>query len=333
MIGVAIIGTGYMSEVFAGIINRLQNARLVAVHNRNEEKGKIFAERFDTKHYKDFDHLLLNNEIKAIAVCTPTNTHFEIVCKAANAKKNIFCEKPIAFSVKEADEMINILKKNKVKGMIGHVLRFMPEYVVAKKVIESGKTGNVLSIFCERLVVIPKWSGWYAKEEYTKGAALDLQVHDIDYLVYILGKPKSIMSAGVYDKDLGGYAQINTILEFQGKEIGLIDAGWMVKGKFPFTSVLRIICEKGTIEWIFRGGDNIEKRGLKKPLVIYKMNGEIVSINTNDEDGFYLEWKYFIDCLDNDKEIRNATFQDSRLALKIALASIRSAREGKKIYL
>jgi predicted dehydrogenase len=333
MIGVAIIGTGYMAEIIVNIIKRFKNAKLVAVHNRNEEKGKNFGNKFNVYHYKEIDNLLKNNEIKVVSICTPTVSHYELISKAANAKKNIFCEKPIALSMKEADEIIEIVKKNKIKFMVGHVLRFMPEYTEAKKIIESGKIGNILNIFCERLVTFPKHPGWRAKEEYSKGAALDLQIHDIDYLNYLLGKPISLISAGVYKPNLGGWAHINTILEFPYKIIGAIDSGWLVKGKFPFTVALRIMAEKGTLEWIFRGGESLEERNKKKPMVLFKMDGSIETIKVSPKDGFYKEWKYFIDCIENNKEIANSTLKDSRLALKIALASIESAKIGEKIYL
>ena len=331
MVKIAIVGAGYIGKLHANICKQIKNTSIVAVVDTIEGKAKKLAEEIGTKFYTDIDILLGDKDIDVVAVCTPTYTHSGIVKKVANAKKNIFCEKPFALSIKEADEMVEVVRRNKVKSMVGHVLRFWPEYVRAKEIVESGNLGKPLHAFCERLCVVSDWTegNWILQENMGGGAALDLQIHDLDYLIYLFGKPSVVQSQGVYDQKLGGFTHISTNIEFEGSQYGLVDAGWDAKGKFPFTMLFRIFCENGVIEWIFRAGVNIEERSQQVPITIYRSSGSIDTESVKQVDPYYLEWEYFINCLENGKEIDNATFEDARMSLNLALASIKSAREMK----
>lgn len=333
MIKVAIVGAGYIGKIHASMCKEVPDVSVVAVVDKVEEKGKILASHYDAKFYPDMDLLFDNEDVDAVAICTPNDLHAEMVKKAASAKKNIFCEKPLALSLKEADEMIEAVKRNKVKSMVGHVIRFFPEYKKVKEIVDGGELGTPLNALCERNCVAPDWSEemWYLREDLSGGSVLSLQIHDIDYLNWIFGKPSIVESQGTYNLELGGWAHMGMNIRYEGGQYGLIDSGWAFKGKFPFTTVLRVLCDNGTIEWIFRGGKNIEERGHKEPIKIYKSDGSIYEEKASNIDPFYLEWEYFINCLENNKDINNATFEDARAALKVGLAAIESAKTMRAI--
>jgi predicted dehydrogenase len=336
MVKVGIIGIGFIGAVHAEAYKRIKDAELVAVVDKEEVKGKEFAKKFGVRSYMDVGDLLKAEDVDAIDICTPTYSHLDIVKKAANAGKNIFCEKPIALLLEDADEMINVTKKNNVKAMVGHVLRFWPEYVKVKEMIDNKELGTPWYAFCERLAVSPDWRNydeWGFKEELSGGVSMDLQIHDLDYLIWLFGMPKSVKSQGFYEKKLGGLAHVGTGLEFENNVSGLSEAGWAFKGAFPFTMVLRIVCEDGTIDWVFRAGKNIEERGKEFSLTVYKPDGTVYVPEVEKEDPYFLELKYFIDCLEEDREIKNATLEDGRDALLVTLAAIKSAKEGKVIKL
>ncbi|MDZ7838541.1 MAG: Gfo/Idh/MocA family oxidoreductase [Actinomycetota bacterium] len=337
MINIAILGAGYIAKVHANAIKKINNAKIAAVADKDPERAQKFATEFGAEPYTDYGEILLNDQIDAVAICTPTFLHAEMVEKAANAKKSIFCEKPLALTNEDAQKMAEAIKENKVKSMVGHVLRFWPEYVRAKEILESRIVGEPLSISCERLGVLPTWAegGWNKQANLGGGAALDLQIHDLDFLIHLLGEPQTVSSNGVFNKELGGWAHMNTIINFQNGKTGSVNAGWAVKGKFPFSILFRIFCQEGTIEWVFRAGENISEtldgKAKKSPLRIYKSNGDIMEEAAEDIDPFYSEWKYFIDCLDKGREIKNSTFEDGRRSLKLALATIESAKENKRV--
>jgi len=284
---------------------------------------------FNVHYYVNINALLNNEDIDSVDICIPINKHAEIAIKAANAYKHIFIEKPITLSLREADDIIEAAKINSVKGMVGHCVRFWPEYIKAKEIADSGKLGRPLYAYSERLLTCPDWleDNWDFNEEYSGGAAIDLQCHDLDYLIWLFGKPSIVKSQGVYNPDFGGFVQVATSVEFESGQIGLAQGGWAYKGSFPFTVVVRVLCEKGTIDWLFRGGKNVEGISNKSDLIVYEADGTSYKPEIEQIDPYLAELKYFIDCLDNKKPIERSTLENGRAALELSLAARKSAKE------
>jgi len=331
MVKIALIGAGFIAQTHANAFKQIKNAEIVAVVDKIEEMGRRLVQNCNAKYFMDIDEILKNNDIDLVDICVPTFLHEEMVLKAAAAKKHIFCEKPLALSLEEADNMIKAVKDNGVKAMVGHALRFWPEYMKVKEYIDSGVLGKPLQAFCQRLAVTPDWhqGNWGASEKFGGGAALDLHIHDLDYLIWIFGKPSIIMAQGIFDpvaKEAGGLVHIATTIEFKNKVSALAEGGWEFKGAFPFTMALRILCENGTIEWIFRAGKNIEERAQNAEIKVYKNDGSVEILEADKTDAFFLELSYLVDCIENDKPIKNATFEDGRASLELALAAIKSAK-------
>jgi predicted dehydrogenase len=330
---VVIMGAGFMGETHANGYKLIDNAKVVAVVDRVEEKAKKIAGMFDAKIYTDFDEMLSTEDFDLLDICTPTGTHPWLVKKAAEAKKNILCEKPLALSVEEADAMIEDVKKNGVKAMVGQVLRFWPEYVKVKEIVASGKYGKPLHAYCARLCVPPEWyeGKWGYAEENSGGAVLDLSIHDLDYLLWIFGKPSSLKAQGVYNPELAGLFHVVTGIEFENGGSGVAEGGWGFMGEFPFTMVLRILLEKAVIDWEFRAGKNIEQRDKVANVIIYEEGGKTYNLEAEQKDPYYLECQYFVDCLEKGLPIERATFEDGRKAVEIAIAARESAKGNKII--
>lgn len=338
MIKIALIGAGYVGEIHVNAYKQIKNVEIVAVVDKVEEKGIKLAESLKAKYYKNIDELLKNDSVDCVDICVPTFLHHEIVLKAADAGKNIFCEKPLALSLAEADEMIKVINTKKVKAMVGHVLRFWPEYVKVKEYIDSGMLGKPLIVFCERLAVTADWrqGNWDTNEKYSGGVTLDLHIHDLDYLIWLLGKPTIVKAQGIYDpinKEAGGFVHIFSSFKFKNGAIAFAEGGWRFKGAFPFTMVLRILCEKGTVEWIFRAGKNIEERSQQAKIKIYKNDDLIEILEAENKDAFLAELSYFIECIEKNKPIKNANFEDGRASLEVALATVKSAKEQSVVKL
>ena len=338
MINIAIIGAGYIGHVHANVYKLINNVRVVAIVDSVKEKGEKLANQLDANFFSNIDELLNSkhiNNIDCIDICTPTFLHSEMAVKSVNAGKNVFIEKPLSLNLEEADKIIEAAKKNKVKAMVGHVLRFWPEYIKAKEILDSGDIGKPIYAFCERLTVTPNWheDNWGLDEKYSGGAALDLHIHDLDYLIWLLGKPVIVKAQGFYDSNLGGFAHITTNVEFKNGYCGFAEGGWSFTGNFPFTMLLRIICEKGTVEWIFRAGKNIEERNQKNDLIVYRSDGSIYVPYIENKDPFLNECEYFINCIELDTPIEKSTLNDAKESLKLSLAAIESAKNKNTIYL
>jgi predicted dehydrogenase len=334
MLKTAIVGAGWAGNLHANILaNEIEITKVVAVVETVEKKGRKFAEKYETAFYTDMDSMLSKESIDMVLVCTPTYTHAELAIKAIEAKKIVFCEKPLALKLTDAERMIEVVRKNNVISMTGHILRFWPEYVKVKEIVDSGELGAPLHCVSERLLSIPTWTEnqWARKEQQGGGMAFDGQIHDIDYLLWVFGSVATVESQGVYDSDFGGWSHIGTNLKFSSGVTGFIQAGWRYPDSFPFTMVLRVLCEKGTVEWIFRGGEHLEQRGQQVPIVIYRPGGVKEEVTVDAVDPFLQEWHYFIGCIEGEKAIQSATFYDGKNAVEVALASVKSAHEQRAV--
>ena len=127
--------------------NKVPGAQMVAVVDAVESAAKAAAEELGVSiWHTDYNEILSNDAIDAVLVVSPTNLHKDIVVKCANAKKHIFCEKPMGMNTQECDEMIEACKQNNVKLQIGFMRRHDSNFKEAKKLIEDGTIGDLVQI-------------------------------------------------------------------------------------------------------------------------------------------------------------------------------------------
>jgi len=336
MIKIGIIGCGFMGKVHANCYRALQNVKVVGVSDIRQDRAKEIANLTGARVFTDTNELINNQEIDAISIFLPTHLHKEFVIKSAQAKKHIFCEKPFALTVKDVEEMIKETKKAKVKLMIGMVLRFWPEYIEFKRIVDSKIYGKLAALTCTRLGSRPifGWDKWYFDPKRSGGAALDLHIHDTDYICYCLGKPKSVYS--LRKKFNQGIEYIKTTYNYEGNIIVTAEGGW-VEQSFGFVQAIRGVFEDGTV---------LEYNSKNQPLIIYRRDkAELVNIpklkvdfvnsggNISERDGYYNEVKYWVECLQNDKYPEGVTPEDAKESLEIVLKEIKSAEIGKEILL
>jgi len=335
MIKIGIIGCGFMGKVHANCYRALQDVKVIGVSDIRQDRAKEIANLTGARVFTDADELINNKEIDAISILLPTHLHKELVIKTAQAKKHIFCEKPFALTVKDAEEMIKEAKKAKIKLMIGMVLRFWPEYIEFKRIVDSKIYGRLATLTCTRIGSHPmySWGRWYSDPKRSGGAALDLHIHDTDYIYYLLGKPKSVYSLRKRtNKNLEyiytNYKYKDTVVNAEG--------GW-VEQSFGFIQAIRGVFEDGTV---------LEYNSKNQPLIIYRRDkAELVNIskpkvdcidtggNISERGGYYNEIKYWIECLQNNKYPERVTPEDAKESLEIVLKEIKSAEIGKEILL
>ena len=335
MIKIGIIGGGFMGKKHAKCYRALQNIKVIGVSDIRQDKAKELANLTGARVFSNADELINNKEIDAISIFLPTHLHKELVIRSAQAKKHIFCEKPFALTIKDAEEMIKETKKAKVKLMIGMVLRFWPEYIEFKRIVDSKVYGRLATLTCTRLGSGPifGWDRWYFDQKRSGGAALDLHIHDTDYIYYLLGKPKSVYS--LRRRTNNNLEYIYTTYKYEDTVVNA-EGGW-VEESFGFVQAIRGIFEDGTV---------LEYNSKNQPLIIYgKEKAELVNIpklkvdsidvggNISELGAYYNEDKYWIECLQNDKYPERVTPEDAKASLEIVLKEIKSAEIGKEILL
>lgn len=145
-IRVALIGAGRAGAVHAHNIHVRTVAELTAVIDGDQSRATALAEQIDAKAYASLDSAIAAADLDAVVVATPTHTHRDIAVEAFERGLHVFCEKPMALSAEECDDMIDAAGSAARVLQIGFVRRFQPEFVEAKARIEAGEIGDVMMV-------------------------------------------------------------------------------------------------------------------------------------------------------------------------------------------
>jgi predicted dehydrogenase len=207
---IGLIGCGFMGRTHSNGYNRIRNffpelqyePQLKAVCSRNPEKVKAFAAQWGYESYEtDWKKLVERDDIDAIDICTPNDTHAEIAIAAAAKGKMILCEKPLARTVAEGQKMVEAIEKSKVANTVWYNYRRIPAVTLAKQIIDSGKLGK---IFHYRANFLQDWTispdlpqggtGTWRLDVDAAGSGVtgDLLAHCIDTAMWLNGPIKDV---------------------------------------------------------------------------------------------------------------------------------------------
>lgn len=197
MIKYGVVGVGYFGAELARVIKEMKDAEIISVYD--PENGTAVGEELGCPAAKSMDELVELKELDCVIVASPNYLHKEPVIKAARNKKHVFCEKPIALSYADCDEMVRVCKENGVIFMAGHIMNFFNGVRRTKQLIRDGVIGEVLYCHAAR-------NGWeeeqpsvsWKKIRGKSGGHLYHHIHELDCVQFLMGgMPESVcMSAG-----------------------------------------------------------------------------------------------------------------------------------------
>jgi len=298
MIKIGITGTGMIgtAHVVGLAAYKPDGVEYVAACDNNKEKCDEFAGKYGLKAYYDLKDMLADESIDIVDVCVPSSMHEEFAVAAAKAGKHILVEKPIAFTMEAALNMYGAARENGVKIMVAQNLRCWPEYAKIKELIDGGSLGDIVTIYAARLGQMPTWADWYKNPNISGETLMNLTLHDIDFVHYLFGKPKSIYSAGSKDQ-YGCYNDVMNIIKFENGTNVLVDGSLSMTPGYPFTMHMRVLGTKGTLEFSYKAGENLDADNCKTSFLLYLPDegGKEVEFDSYDAYGF--EIKYFADCV------------------------------------
>lgn len=269
--------------------------------------------------YTDLDEMLEKEQLDFVIGAIPTFLHDEISCKVMKKGVNMFCEKPMALTMEKAQTMLDVSKENNVKLMFGQCVRYFPEYAMLKEIADSKKYGKVVKAEFIRLSPTPLWSwnNWYMDEGKSGGAALDLHVHDVDFINYLFGKPKAVTSTAT--SLVSKHDSITTYYDYG--DFSVIATGdWGLPKTYPFTPAFFVKFEKAAVE--MKGGK----------IKIYT-DEEISEPEFPSGSGYALEVIDFVSCIKDNKKSEVNPPESTLVTLEIALAEKQSADLNKTIEL
>ncbi len=210
----ALLGAGRIGQVHAKAVTSNPLAKLVAVAEISEEAANAVIATYGGE-FRDIDTIANSDDIDAVLICTPTNTHADLIEKFARAGKAIFCEKPIDLSIERVRACLKVVEETGAKLMVGFNRRFDPHFIALKETVEAGRIGKV-----EMVNIISRDPG-APPAEYIKvsgGIFKDMTIHDFDMARFLLGEEIDtvIASASVLVDpeigELGDYDSANLIL-------------------------------------------------------------------------------------------------------------------------
>lgn len=330
-VNVGLVGLGRMGYEYARYFSSgIPGAKLVAVSDVQADIAEAVRVKFGVaRAYTDYRRLMADPAVHAVVVMTPTKLHREVAVAAAEAKKAIFCEKPLSLGLDDAAAIKAAVEKAGVYFQLGFMRRFDAGYAAAKELILRGKIGK-LCVFKSSSRDKGRPSLDYLRPENSGGLFIDMGIHDFDLARWFFGEVKAVHSVGgvlAYPemKDIGDPDNAITTLEFANGCIGMVSLSR--NGVYGYGIHTEIVGTEGTL---------IIGRDREIPLTVLTEN----SIAHDTVPGFYerfadayvAQLKNFIACLQQGKT-PPITYDDGIEAQKIALAATQSWKKGAVVQL
>ncbi len=330
MIRVGIIGAGHWGEKHADAIGSLSNVRLVASSRTNPEALEAFVNKYGGKAYTRYQDLIGDPDVDAVAIATPHHLHTDIVIEAAKWGKHILLEKPIAPTLEECDQILQVVDENQVTFMAGHTNHFVPVYQKIKEILQGGELGRPLLITDRTLKRwwAPNRREWHLDRRTGGGMWMTIGVHNIDRMVWLMeSRVKSIcahLATGFHDQNADDHGM--ALLRFENGSAGTAATVGYKTGAPSFGT--EIVCSEGLMRIDKMTGISIAKDETWQHILC---DTEINADNWM-ETAMVEEWRSFISAIETGDQ-PPITGEYARHIMAVIFAAEESAREKKEIRL
>ncbi len=322
----ALLGAGRIGKVHAKAIAENPDANLVAIADVFEEAASELAAQYDSS-VKDVDAIAADDTIDAVVICTSTDTHSDLIEKFAVAGKAIFCEKPVDLSLERVKACLATVEETGAHLMIGFNRRFDPHFAAARDASLDGRIGDV------EMVQITSRDPGAPPVSYIKvsgGIFRDMTIHDFDMARFVLGEePTTVLATGsvLVDQEIGeagDYDSASVIMTTpSGKHCAISNSR---RASYGYDQRVEIHGSKGAVTAENLRSVNIEVASAegytRPPLVDFFMERYF--------DAYAAEIAAFIASL-QEGTAPSPSGQDGLMALVLAEAAVRSAKEGRAI--
>jgi len=324
---VGLVGAGFMGQRHAQAYSAIDGVTLCGVYDANTDKAAELADLYKTQKFSNFDDMLRNGGggLDAVDICLPTHLHKAYVEQALRAGCPVVCEKPMALSFEDADAMCRLSRELRVPLMIAHCLRFHAAYGALRQILRNETYGKLHTLCLYRHTPIPRWSEgqWLHNAEMSGGIAMDLHIHDIDFVLWLLGMPRWVMSKG-------DNTCIHTVYGFDGPTVSS-EASWRTQDKFPFNAGYDANFERATLR--YENGNGNENYTLYTDTQAEAFDpGSLIEPDLYaDKDAYVNELAYFVKCVREGRIPDHSSPEESRDAVVLALAEKESKEQSKRI--
>ncbi|MFC6672908.1 inositol 2-dehydrogenase [Marinobacterium aestuariivivens] len=330
MIRFCLFGSGRMGDLYCQIITRNPNAELVGVINPNLPSAKRLTDKYGGQAFASFDDCLQHSDIDAAIVCSPTNTHLEIISQVSRAGKAILCEKPIDLSLERVDQCIALVEEHRVPFMVGFNRRFDPTIAALRAQVVEGKIGKLNMVLLTSRDPAPPPIEYI---ERSGGYFCDSTIHDIDLACWITGEtPVEVFTSAscLVDEGIGKAGDVDTAMTTLKMPSGVLcHINNSRKAVYGFDQRIEVFGSGGMLQTqnqrdILLSHSTAEATDAKPLLKHFFLERYAQS--------FEQEIAEFISSLESNIP-PSVNQEDGRRALEVALACGQSLREGRAIKL
>ena len=331
-LNIGIIGLGFMGKMHFNTYAKIKGAKVTAIADVDVRKrsgdwsgigGNIGAaggsQNLRGIHvYEDAAGLLKDPAVDVVDITLPTYLHARWAIRALKSGHHVICEKPMALKSAEAAAMITAARSTRRKLFIGQCIRFWPAYAKARELVRSKKFGKVVSAVFTRVSPRPTWSWqrWLEDPRKSGACALDLHIHDADFVLYMLGQPRSVLSRAVQGAG-GALDHITTFYNYASGMLIQAEGAWGYNAGFPFSMTLRIALEKASLVFDAQGLRLCPAKGQAKPVAVA------------EGDGYFHELKHFLDCIRRNCASSVVPPESALRSVQLIEAEAKSVRSGK----
>jgi predicted dehydrogenase len=333
LVRVGVIGYGYWGPNVVRNLQGLENCQLVAICDQDPAGLQRARKLYPGVEMKlDSSELLSSSEIDAIAVVTPVWTHFELAKSALQNGKHVFVEKPFTSTPQQAEELIDLAERKRLKIAVDHTFLFTGAVKKMRQLVDDGSLGDLYYYDSTRVNL-----GLF---QHDVSVVWDLAPHDLSIMDYIIQqKPKAVVATG--GRHLNGVADMAFItVYFPGKLIAHINVNWLSPVKIRTTLIGG---EKKMLVWndleadekikVYDKGVQITNgQGIYDALVSYR-SGDVWTPRVEQTEALRIELGYFIDCILNDRTPLNDGLAGLRVVRLLEAADRSLKKRGKIIHL
>lgn len=335
MLRLGIAGLGFMGRTYLAACKNIEEISITALCSRRDpaaalaeaDAGNLKCEstQIDSrwKVYSDFDDLVSDREIDAVALCLPTFLHKECAIKALENGKHVICEKPMARSSPEATEMAEAAARTGKLLIPAMCVRFWPAYRWLKEVIGESVFGEVYSAHFKRISPPPSWgASHFLNGEKSGGALFDLHIHDVDFIRFCFGEIGSVFARGI-SRLSGSIDHVAASYEVPGQAVVTAEASWLSTPSYGFTMRYEVNCRDARLVYDFRTEPDA--------VWIYEGDSEPRKAEMPAHDAYEAELRAFARLALGKTDSIEVTPVDGIRSLQVCEAEEQSIRQGAAI--
>ncbi len=336
---VGLIGCGGMGTVhnlsLKALSNKLDIEVAAVADCRPEFLDRAAQQWTNVKKYTWGMDLIQDADVDAVHICLPSYLHAEHAIAAMEKGYHTLIEKPVCLSRTDCEKLLEAERRTGVKVMVGQVVRYFDEYRYLKEVYDQNTYGKLKSIQMHRISGDVTWGyeDWFHDEKKSGSVVLDLHIHDVDFLRYLIGEPDTF-TVNSTSFDSGMVNHIVTSYKF-GDVFAVVEGAWDVSPKLPFEAYYRACFEDATIVYC----------NLHQPsLVVYHKDGRVITpeltpeysaedntagINLSSIGPYYTEIKDFYECIRDNKPFSIAPLTEGIQSVLLAMKELEQTKGDK----